>query len=71
MPRHGRSPCASGRSRAADRGLRLRELREPLYPQTRRPVSVIFVAQLADESLPRAYSQKLQMNLLTALQHPL
>ena len=29
----------------ADSGLRLLELREPLHPQTRKPVSVIFLAQ--------------------------
>jgi 2-polyprenyl-3-methyl-5-hydroxy-6-metoxy-1,4-benzoquinol methylase len=36
----------------ADSGLRLRELREPLHPQTRKPASVIFIAQPADGSLP-------------------
>jgi len=36
----------------ADSGLRLREMREPLHPKTRKPVSVIFVAQVADGPLP-------------------
>ncbi len=36
----------------ADSGLRVRELREPLHPQTRKPASVIFIAQPADGSLP-------------------
>ena len=36
----------------ADSGLQLLEMREPLHPQTRKPVSVIFVAQAADGSRP-------------------
>lgn len=36
----------------ADNGLRLLEMREPLHPLTRKPVSVIFIAQTMDGSLP-------------------
>jgi 2-polyprenyl-3-methyl-5-hydroxy-6-metoxy-1,4-benzoquinol methylase len=32
----------------AGHGLRLLEMREPLHPQTQRPASVIFIAQVAD-----------------------
>ncbi|GAB2538141.1 class I SAM-dependent methyltransferase [Rhodanobacter koreensis] len=32
----------------ADSGLQLLEMREPLHPETRKPVSVIFIAQVAD-----------------------